>query len=215
MRIFLVLVLLLILLILGELLLTNQSQATTTLAVLPFHPVSPIPISPTSMRSVSADDHVVGPPTITADFINHILAFYHSPAKDTGQALYADGRKYHIDPAFALAFFLHESRFGTTGVARVTKSLGNIRCSAGYQCIDGYRAYHRWEDSYQDWYQLILYGYIQGSITIPLVGHVCLTVRQIIPVYAPSSDGNDVEGYIRAVEQAVSIWRSGKMEVSA
>jgi hypothetical protein len=37
---------------------------------------------------------------------------------------------------------------------------------------------------------------VQGQITIPIVGHPCRTIEQIIPVYAPSSDGNNVTGYI-------------------
>ena len=34
--------------------------------------------------------------------------------------------------------------------------------------------------------------------------------EQIVPVYAPASDGNDVAGYIAAVEQNVARWRKGE-----
>ena len=51
-----------------------------------------------------------------------MLETYHSPAVGKGQALYDLGVKYGIDPVYALAFFWHESRFGTTGEARVTYS---------------------------------------------------------------------------------------------
>src|SRR5207248_996056 len=78
----------------------------------------------------------------------------------TGQALYDLSLRYGIADEYALAFFLHESSFGTTGVARVTRSLGNIRCSDGYRCIDGYRAYLTWEAGYEDWYKLIKDGYL-------------------------------------------------------
>src|SRR5436309_10532110 len=61
---------------------------------------------------------VLGAPTVSAAFINSVLAAAHSPAAGKGQALYDDGIKYGIDPVFALAFFQHESSFGTTGVAR-------------------------------------------------------------------------------------------------
>jgi hypothetical protein len=67
---------------------------------------------------------VVGVPTIDADFINQVLDAYDSPARGKGQALYDLGEQYGIDPVYALAFFMHESRFGTTGVAQVTLSLG-------------------------------------------------------------------------------------------
>jgi hypothetical protein len=150
---------------------------------------------------------VTGKPRLNAAFVNRVLARAHSPASDTGQALYDLSVEYHIDDAYALAFFQHESGFGTTGMARVTRSLGNIRCTPGYRCINGYRAYQSWKAGYRDWYHLIKDGYVQGHITMPLVGHTCTTVSQIVPVYAPTSDGNDVVGYVAAVEQAVDAWR--------
>ena len=52
---------------------------------------------------------VLGPPTITADFINQVLSSYGSPAAGKGLALYNYGVEYGIDPVLALAFFLHES----------------------------------------------------------------------------------------------------------
>ena len=148
---------------------------------------------------------VVGQPSISADFINRVLDSYHSPARGKGQALYDYGVKYGIDPAYALAFFMHESSFGTTGVARVTRSLGNIRVSAGYQNYQGYRLYHTWEEGFEDWYKLIADQYIeQWGLT---------TVDQIVPVYAPSSDNNDVAAYIQAIKTAVDTWRSGIVQV--
>jgi hypothetical protein len=145
---------------------------------------------------------VEGKPTISAGFIDKVLSAAGSKAAGTGQALYDDGVKYGIDPVYALAFFEHESTFGTGGVARATLSLGNIRCSDGYACIEGYRAYGSYEQGYEDWYRLIKNLYIdQWHLT---------TVEQIVPKYAPSSDGNDVSGYIAAVEKDVSTWRAGQ-----
>ena len=148
---------------------------------------------------------VVGSPTISASFINRILARYHSPAVGKGQALYDGGVKYDIDPAYALAFFLEESAFGTQGVARVTHSLGNIRAVPGYPQVDGYRYYHTWEEGFDDWYRLIARQYVgQWGLS---------TVEQIIPVYAPGSDNNDETAYIQTVKSAVSTWRSGQIDV--
>src|SRR5579859_6595526 len=79
---------------------------------------------------------VAGSPTVSAAFINWVLAAYHSPAAGKGQALYDLGVKYGIDPVYALAFFWHESGFGTTGEATVTRSLGNERCIQDRPCID-------------------------------------------------------------------------------
>lgn len=141
---------------------------------------------------------VTGAPSISASFIDSILCSASSPACGTGQALYNDGLQYGIDPAYALAFFQHESGYGKYGVARVTLGLGNIRCSSGYRCIDGYRAYKSWPEGYADWYQLISTLYIhQLHLT---------TIEQIVPVYAPPVE-NDTQGYIAAIQAQVIAWR--------
>jgi hypothetical protein len=156
---------------------------------------------------------VTGSPSISADFINRVLAAYGSPAAGTGQTLYDLGVEYGIDPVYALAFFLHEDSFGETGIGAANHSLGNIRCSEGYACQYGFRYYVTWSDGYQDWYSLILNGYIKGQITDAIVGHPCVTVEEIVPVYAPSSDHNDVAAYISALEHSVQQWRSGQVWV--
>ncbi|HEY6408562.1 MAG TPA: hypothetical protein VIY29_13940, partial [Ktedonobacteraceae bacterium] len=144
-----------------------------------------------------------GSPTVSATFINQVLAANHSPAAGTGQALFDDGVTYGIDPVFALAFFMHESSFGTTGVALYTLSLGNLRCIPMYHCIDGFSAFPTWEAGFNAWYSLIRDVYVD-------TWHLS-TVEQIIPVYAPASDHNNVTGYINAVERAVDAWRSGQI----
>src|SRR6266704_3623346 len=137
-----------------------------------------------------AHQSIEGKPTLSAAFVDKVLAAAGSKAAGTGQALYDLSVKYGIDDAYALAFFQHESTFGTGGVARATLSLGNIRCSEGYICIEGYRAYSSWQEGYADWYRLIRNLYIsQWGLR---------TVEQIVPKYAPSSE-NDVTGYISAV----------------
>jgi Muramidase (flagellum-specific) len=149
---------------------------------------------------------LTGKPTINADFINEVLAYYHSPAQGKGQTLYDDGVKYHIDPAFALAFFMHESDLGTQGVARYTHSLGNIRATKGYAQYEGYRKYSSWEEGFADWYQLIANLYIQQwGLT---------SIDQIIPVYAPTADNNNEAQYIYAVKYMVATWRTGQVAVS-
>lgn len=148
---------------------------------------------------------VMGAPSVDADFLNQVLDAYGSPAHGKGQALYDLGVKYGVDPVYALAFFMHESRFGTTGVAQVTLSLGNIRVTPGYEDYDGYRKYKTWEEGFEDWYKLIKVQYIEDW--------KLLTVDQIIPVYAPSSDHNDVDAYIQSVKSAVDTWRSGQVQV--
>ena len=93
---------------------------------------------------------LIGSPSISADFIDRVLAAYGSPAAGTGQALYDLGVEYGIDPVYALAFFLHEDSFGETGIGAANHSLGNIRCSESYVCQYGFRYYSMWQDGYQD-----------------------------------------------------------------
>ena len=161
------------------------------------------------LQTEAATYGVQGKPTVTVKFINSVLAAYHSPAVGKGQALYNDGVKYGIDPVYALGFFFQESRFGTTGVARVTLSLGNIRTPVTPDCrcraYQGYRQYTTWEDGFLDWYKLIAKLYvIQWKLKI---------VDSIIPVYAPSSDHNNVAAYIATVKHTVDTWRIGRIVV--
>ncbi len=148
---------------------------------------------------------VLGKPTISVDYINQVLASYHSPAAGQGQALYDLGVKYGIDPIYALAFFMHESLFGTTGEARATLSLGNLRCIPTRPCIDrnngGFAQMFSWVDGFEQWYKLI------RNLYVAQWGRV--TVDQIIPVYAPSSDHNNVAGYIAALKHEIDYWHAG------
>ena len=145
---------------------------------------------------------VVGSPTVSADFINRVLAAYGSPAAGLGQDIYDLGVHYGIDPVYALAFFQHESSFGRTGEAQTTMSPGNERCIPDRPCLPGdWAQMESWADGFAHWFLLIRTLYVQQW------GR--LTVAQIIPKYAPSSDGNDEAAYIAAVEHAVDSWRAG------
>jgi len=173
-------------------------------------------LSPAASQVLVLPDYdypVTGTPTVSAAFIDRVLAAYGSPAAGTGQQLYDLGVQAGIDPVYALAFFLHEDSFGKAGIGAANHSLGNIRCSARYRCQDGFRYYASWAEGYQDWYTLILNGYVRGQVTGSIVGHACSTIGQIVPVYAPSSDHNNVAGYITAVEHAVDTWRCGRIWV--
>ena len=51
---------------------------------------------------------MIGGPSLSASFIDRVLATYGSPAVGLGRALVADSLRFHIDDVYALAFFLHE-----------------------------------------------------------------------------------------------------------
>jgi hypothetical protein len=146
---------------------------------------------------------VLGAPSISVDFINQVLDAYHSPAAGQGQALYDLGVKYGIDPAFALAFFQHESSFGTAGEARSSLSLGNLRCIPDAQCTDNYAWFPTWQAGFEAWYKLILNLYVAvWGLT---------TVDQIIPKYAPTADNNNEAAYIAALKRELDAWHTGQI----
>jgi hypothetical protein len=151
--------------------------------------------------AVPTNESVLHTPTISASFINQVLAYYHSPAKGTGQTLFTLGVQYGIDPAFALGFFMHESTFGTAGIARFSRSLGNLRCIPGAVCRDNFAWFPTWQAGYVAWYRLIASSlYVgDGLISVPL----------IIPRYAPVSDHNNDVAYIADVMSAIALWRQG------
>ena len=142
---------------------------------------------------------IVAPPSLTASFVDSVLCGAGSPACGTGHEFYADSLRYGIDDAYALAFFQHESSYGKYGVAHATLSVGNIRCSAGWFCIDGFRAYSSWSQGIDDWYRLIKWYVTDLHRT---------RLDTILAVYAPSGDNNDTQGYIDAVARSVTSWRA-------
>ncbi len=176
----------------------------STHSLAPVKPSSPVAQSHSVFpNSVSASHRVQGPPTVTASFINRVLARAGSPAQGIGQVMVQEGIKYGIDPVYALAFFHHESSFGLAGVARSTHSIGNIRCTQGYSCdpTGGYRSYSSYTLALDDWYLLIKV----------YIAHGLNTVETIIPVYAPNADNNNEAAYIANVNADVALWRLGRV----
>jgi hypothetical protein len=149
---------------------------------------------------------IVGPPTVSPQVIDSVLAEYNSPATGKGQVIHDLGVKYGIDPAFLLAFFIHESRAGTSprwaGLkpdGSTTHNVGNIICTSGWRCYGRFRDYDSWEAGIEDWYRLLRDLYVgKWNRT---------TVEEIIPKYAPASDNNDEAAYIKQVRTMVESWR--------
>lgn len=160
------------------------------------------------------DGHVLqGPPSISAAQIDSILASYGSPATGQGQAFYNLGVRYGIDPAYALAFFAVESSMGTDsrwdGIkpdGSTTHNIGNISCAGYPTCYGRWRDYANWSAGIEDWYALLTNEYFPRGLT---------TVEAIVPVYAPSSDNNNVGVYVSAVEGMVEGWRVATSEAAS
>jgi hypothetical protein len=153
---------------------------------------------------------ILGQPTISADMIDTVLAKFGSPAAGTGQIWIEMGKRYGINPAYALAFFIHESSAGTNkgwaglkADGSTTHNIGNIICAGYATCYGGFRDYSSWDTGVEDWYKLILREYVEGRGTS--------TVEQILPIYCPTNDGCLPNDYIQIVNSLVDQWNQGKL----
>lgn len=149
---------------------------------------------------------VLGQPTLSAEQIDAVLGQFHSPAAGSGQIWIEMGKRYGINPAYALAFFIHESTAGTApGWAGLkpdggtTHNIGNIICAGYATCFGRFRDYPNWDAGIEDWYKLIAHEYVEGR--------GARTLEEIIPIYAPASDNNDVGNYVQVVVNLVEGWK--------
>jgi hypothetical protein len=160
--------------------------------------------------AVPADLPVQGPPTITRDLFVQVLQTAGSPAVGEAGAIWDAGVTMGIDPAFALAVFKHESIYGTaqSWIGRIldgyTYNWGNLKCGDYPHCDGEWRVYTSWLEGATDFYALLR----DGSNFIP-AGRT--TVVSIIPMYAPSSDNNNVQAYIQDVLTSMDGWRNGQV----
>jgi hypothetical protein len=187
-----------------------QPTATNTPIALVIPSLPPLPTfkpteasdvgvfrSSNSLRFAGGDDITIGEPTAAA--IDNWLVRYNSPhlkealsGKTMGQIYVEMGRKWGINPAYALAFYTKESSCGTAGDNLASKNFGNIRWTQGYPTIDKvWRAYTSWTDGLEDWFRLLNNEYLARGLR---------TVEQIVPIYAPPFE-NDTALYISQVKQ--------------
>lgn len=143
-------------------------------------------------------------PRITLATFITVLHNAASPAVNEAVACWSACLASGVDPAVALAFFGHESTYGTSGIARQSKNWGNLRKSPGRRgtvqsTVHGpFVFYPTWTASLMDWRDLLV-----GPV---YAGDGLHTVGQILPRYAPSSDGNAPARYAQAVCDSVNRW---------
>lgn len=142
-------------------------------------------------------------PRISQAQFNRVLENYKSPCAPFGAECYEIIAASGLDPAVALAFFGHESVFGTRGITTETKNWGNVRTPYKTERAIGkhpknFAIYATWQDSLRDWCDRINERYIQQRGLD--------TVEKVVPVYAPSFDGNVPQTYIEHVNKLVAEW---------
>jgi len=174
-------------------------SAPTRLAQVPRQvlPVRALPTRPPP--PVPTDLTLAGAPSLDAPLVDGILAAYGSPLHGHGAGIVALSRRYRIDDAVALGFFVMESRAGTQGEAISTHSFGNLRPMPNAPAADGYRAYGSWLESAGEWFRVLRSLYLNElKLT---------SVETVVPVYAPASDSNDPPTMIAGIRQLVRCWR--------
>lgn len=153
------------------------------------------------------DYQVIGVgPDISEERFFRILLDAGSPAAAAATAVYRYCVRRRVSPAFLLAMFQIESRFGLQGTATQTHSWGNTRSPSfggvpEMGTVPGrsgvFPVFANWAD-----------GGISTAARFldhaPYAGKT--TVAQIIPVWAPKTDQNDPAVYIAAVLASIESW---------
>ena len=158
---------------------------------------------------VSADTPVVGvSPRISRETFCRVLREAGSPAASECEAGYDAVAGQGVDPTFALAVFKHESNYGKAGICATygTRNPGNTRSSrTGVgEVIQTERGrfvrYPTWVEGWRD----LAYRLVDPTFVYAREGR--RTIRAIIERWAPPSDGNDPNAYVRAVVEAMNAW---------
>ena len=142
-------------------------------------------------------------PRISPAQFTRVLERFGSPCAPIAAECYTIITSQGLDPAVALAFFAHESTFGTRGVAVETLNWGNVRKAVKTERTTGmhprnFAIFRSWQDGLLDWCERINQRYIDERGLD--------TVEKAISVYAPSSDGNNETAYINHVTRLVADW---------
>jgi hypothetical protein len=161
--------------------------------------VTPSPLPTAGVSTAVIGLPMQGGPRLAASRVDAILAAYRSPLRGHGQDLVALSRRYRVDDAVALAFFVMESRAGTRGEAQFTRNIGNLRPISGADAAYSYSTYAHWMDGVDAWFQLIRHVYVDKL--------KLATVETVVPIYAPAYDGNDPASMTAGIRQLVQCWR--------
>lgn len=165
------------------------------------------------------DQRVVGvAPDISELTFIGALKTTNSPALSAGHAVYQYCVKRGVSPSFIIAMFNRESGMGKAGTATITHSWGNTRLpthggvtpvrmtTAGEARSGQFPVFKDWIDGgIATVARFVDYAPYQGKTT----------VKEIIPTWAPNSDGNDSAAYVRGVLAQMAAWRAQDKAASA
>ena len=161
----------------------------------------------TDAQAPTGQTPVAGPPSISLATVQTIVA--GTPLAPFAEQIMFFGQQAQIDPAFALAIWMHESSLDTAGVSVQNNNPGNLICTAAHLppasgCAGRWAVYPDLSAAIADWYRYIDQQYVKGGLGRGLL----TTVETILPVYAPPPE-NDTAAYIAQVEARMRQWGSG------
>ncbi|MEI6046867.1 MAG: hypothetical protein WCS37_21170 [Chloroflexota bacterium] len=143
-----------------------------------------------------------GPPRISLEKFTSVLESYNSPVVPEATDLYNTLTTYSLDPGVALGFFVNESSAGTaSGYCNGQNSLsnknwGNVRGEEDGAC--GFQSFPTWKAGLETWCRLMIKYYVNRDLN---------HLEDAIPIYAPSSDGNDPPAYIATMYKLLLRWQ--------
>ena len=153
---------------------------------------------------MASDYTILAAPRISRRTFAGILERADSPAASSARDAYDAAVAYGVDPAVLLAVFRHESGYGRAGVARSSRSWGNLRRSPWYPTVDGFARYPTWEAGAKDTARLLrVYGKNQIR-----PGRNTSTCQTFPYVWAPSGDGNRPDAYGDALVRYINGYRA-------
>ncbi len=154
----------------------------------------------------------IAPDLTEAQFIA-ILKAANSPALSSAHAVYAYCLKRRVSMAFLLAMMQRESQFGKTGTAFITHSYGNTRLPVHggvtpVRMTNATEARSGTFPVFRDWTDGGIATVARWLDYAPYAGKT--TVQEIIPLWAPNSDGNDSAAYSAGVLASIALWTTAQ-----
>jgi|GEM_PF-1992190 len=161
--------------------------------------LAPEPPTPTPIPPPPPTGLIARSPTVTIPEIERVLGRVNSPILPYAGDVYAYGLQYGIDPVFALAFWMKESREASDGsVAAVDHNPGYTEGLASDQRCGRWACWPTWPEGIAGWFHYMRVFFVNRGLD---------TVEQILPIYAPSSE-NNTSGYIVFVLHWAAVWRA-------
>ncbi len=159
----------------------------------------PAPPSPTPAPPKPTGTTIARSPTISIVEIERVLARVNSPILPYAGDVYTNGLKYGIDPVFALAFWMKESREASDGsVAATDHNPGYTQGLNSDPHCGRWACWPDWPSGIEGWFRYMRVYFVDRGRT---------TVEVILPIYAPPTE-NNTSGYISSVLNWVNQWRA-------